>query len=133
MNTNAPEVRRLIEQGAWVRLVKGAYKESAAVAYPDKADTDAAYMRLVEAMLSEKARARGVSLAVATHDDDLLDATLRLRRELAAEDHLGHVGHWTAARRSAAAMQVARDARVVAQPPENGQVENPAHLVAEVG
>ena len=32
-----------------LRLVKGAYLESADVAYPRKADVDAAYARLVEA------------------------------------------------------------------------------------
>ena len=34
--------------GARVRLVKGAYKEPKAVAYPKKADVDAAYARMMK-------------------------------------------------------------------------------------
>lgn len=71
------DVRRLIEEGAWVRLVKGAYKEPPTVAYVRKTDTDAAFIRLAEQMLSEHARARGVHLAVATHDDAMIGAVQR--------------------------------------------------------
>lgn len=71
------DVRRLIEEGAWVRLVKGAYKEPPTIAYARKADTDAAFIRLAEQMLSERARARGVHLAIATHDDAMIRAVLR--------------------------------------------------------
>ena len=74
------DVRRLVEEGAWVRLVKGAYQESHTVAYAAKADTDAAFMRQTEALLSETARARGVYLAVATHDDAMIGATQRFAR-----------------------------------------------------
>ena len=35
-----------------LRLVKGAYLEPAAIAYPDKSDVDAAYERLLERMLA---------------------------------------------------------------------------------
>lgn len=71
------DVRRLIEEGAWVRLVKGAYKEPHTIAYAHKADTDAAFVRLAQMMLSAEARARGVSLGVATHDDAMIDAIQR--------------------------------------------------------
>lgn len=47
-----------------LRIVKGAYKEPAAVAYPKKADVDAAYDRLVDRSLE----AAGFT-AVATHDE----------------------------------------------------------------
>ena len=42
------DVETLIGEGARIRLCKGAYKEPAAVAYPDKADVDAAYLRITE-------------------------------------------------------------------------------------
>ncbi len=71
------DVRRLIEEGAWVRLVKGAYKEPHTIAYAHKADTDAAFVRLAQMMLSAEARARGVSLGVATHDDAMIEAVQR--------------------------------------------------------
>lgn len=75
------DVRQLVAEGAWVRLVKGAYKEPADVAYPDKADVDASFVRLVEMMLSPEARAAGVYLAVASHDDKMIDATQRYARQ----------------------------------------------------
>ena len=51
-----------------MRIVKGAYLEPPEVAYPDKADVDAAYVRLVERSLRE-----GGMTAVATHDEALID------------------------------------------------------------
>jgi proline dehydrogenase len=57
-----------------IRLVKGAYAEPASVAYPRKADTDAAYARLAEAMLGMVARHRdgagGRAGAAAAGEDD---------------------------------------------------------------
>jgi proline dehydrogenase len=67
------DVARLVEMGASVRLVKGAYDEPPEVAYPDKADTDAAFVRLMEMLFSPKARANGVYPAIATHDTRLID------------------------------------------------------------
>lgn len=72
------DVRRLIARGASIRLVKGAYAEPPTVAYPRKADVDAAYLRLADLLLSEEARARGVYPAFATHDPALLAAVRRL-------------------------------------------------------
>jgi proline dehydrogenase len=51
-----------------LRLVKGAYLEPAAVAYPAKADVDAAYIRLAERMLIA-----GGFTAVATHDEAIIE------------------------------------------------------------
>jgi proline dehydrogenase len=51
-----------------LRLVKGAYLEPAHVAYPDKADVDAAYLRLVERALTA-----GAYTCVATHDERMID------------------------------------------------------------
>jgi proline dehydrogenase len=54
-----------------LRLVKGAYLEPASVAYPKKADVDAAYLRLVERSLG----ADGYT-AIATHDERMIDHAL---------------------------------------------------------
>lgn len=70
---SANDVVRLVELGASVRLVKGAYDEPPEVAYPDKADTDASFVRLMEQLFSEEARASGVYPAIATHDTVLID------------------------------------------------------------
>jgi proline dehydrogenase len=51
-----------------LRLVKGAYLEPADVAYPEKSDVDAAYVRLMETSL-----ARGGFTAIATHDEALIE------------------------------------------------------------
>jgi proline dehydrogenase len=51
-----------------LRLVKGAYLEPASVAYPKKADVDAAYAQLLDRML-----AGGGYTAIATHDERLID------------------------------------------------------------
>lgn len=68
------DVRQLIEEGAWVRLVKGAYKESPDIAFAKKADTDANMVRLTEMMLGAEARKNGVYLAVASHDEAMIAA-----------------------------------------------------------
>jgi proline dehydrogenase len=69
------DVCMLIEAGARVRLCKGAYKEPPDVAFPQKADVDANYVKLMQMMLGDEARANGVHLAVATHDEKMIAAT----------------------------------------------------------
>jgi proline dehydrogenase len=54
-----------------LRIVKGAYLEPHAIAYPEKADVDRAYIRLVERSLRE-----GGFTAVATHDERLIEQTI---------------------------------------------------------
>ncbi len=62
------DLRRMNELGARVRLVKGAYREPASVAYQQKADVDAAYLRQMRLLLDQ-----GVYPAFATHDVALLN------------------------------------------------------------
>jgi proline dehydrogenase len=59
-----------------LRLVKGAYLEPAEIAYPRKADVDAAYVRLLETML----RAGGYT-AIATHDETIIEHAIRFADE----------------------------------------------------
>ena len=59
-----------------LRLVKGAYLESPAVAYPRKADVDAVYARLAERMLAGAGHT-----AIATHDESLIEHTIRFADE----------------------------------------------------
>ena len=61
------DVERAIAIKARVRLCKGAYKEPATVAYPEKADVDANYVRCMHKLLSE-----GNYPALATHDDRII-------------------------------------------------------------
>jgi proline dehydrogenase len=73
------DLERLIGIGARVRLVKGAYKEPASVAYQRKADVDAAYLRMMRVLLE-----RATFPAIATHDPAIIDATTGF----AAEKHI---------------------------------------------
>ena len=59
-----------------LRLVKGAYLEPPEIAYPRKADVDAAYVRLLETSL----RADGFT-AVATHDETLIEHAISFADE----------------------------------------------------
>lgn len=70
------DLEHLIQAGARVRLVKGAYLEPPSVAYQDKADVDAAYVRLMQMLLSG-----GNYPAIATHDTAMIEATRRYARE----------------------------------------------------
>ena len=52
------DIRQLMEEGARVRLCKGAYNEPAEIAYPRKADVDASFDRLTK-MIIDGAAAHG--------------------------------------------------------------------------
>ena len=62
----------LLSLGPNLRLVKGAYLEPADIAYPRKADVDGVYARLAERMLSGTGH-----VAIAKHDEKLIDHTIR--------------------------------------------------------
>lgn len=66
----------LIVTGARVRLCKGAYREPSSVAYPDKADVDAAYVAVMKRLLDD-----GTFPALATHDDRIVDQAIAHARE----------------------------------------------------
>jgi proline dehydrogenase len=70
------DVERLVEHGARVRLVKGAYQEPAAVAFPDKRDVDEAYRRLGVHLLE-----RGNYPAFGTHDEPIIEHLRRYARD----------------------------------------------------
>jgi proline dehydrogenase len=67
------DIARLIELGAPVRLVKGAYDEPPEIAYAQKSDTDESFIRLMEQLFSARALASGVFPAIATHDTTLIE------------------------------------------------------------
>jgi proline dehydrogenase len=70
------DAARMNVLGARVRLVKGAYKESKKIAYPAKADVDAAFLRIMKVLLTA-----GQYPAIATHDPTMLAATRRFAAE----------------------------------------------------
>lgn len=69
----AEDIRKMRDLKPNLRLVKGAYKESPAVAFPDKRGTDLHFQSLIKLQLLS-----GNYTAVATHDDDIIAFTKQL-------------------------------------------------------
>lgn len=72
------DMQDLYTLGAIVRLVKGAYKEPPTVAFPQKKDVDANYLKLAEIYLCANANQETETtklrkLALATHDAKIID------------------------------------------------------------
>jgi proline dehydrogenase len=67
LHRTADDLESLLPLAPNLRLVKGAYLEPPAVAFPSKSDVDAMYARLLERMLSGSGYT-----AVATHDETLI-------------------------------------------------------------
>ena len=63
------DVDRAINAECRVRLCKGAYKEPASVAYPEKNDVDRNYVKCMQALME-----RGNYPGLATHDPAIIDA-----------------------------------------------------------
>jgi len=70
------DLASLIPLGGGIRLVKGAYREAAQVAYPRKSDVDENYFTLAIQLLAA-ARASGLRCVFGTHDQRLI---ARIRR-----------------------------------------------------
>ena len=66
------DVERLLELRARVRLCKGAYLEPPSVAFPDKRDVDASYVRLMRRLMEH-----GNYPGLATHDVAIIDEARR--------------------------------------------------------
>ena len=65
------DARELLEIPARIRLCKGAYDEPAEVAFPEKKDVDANYVKVMKMLLSS-----GTYHGIATHDPRMIDATI---------------------------------------------------------
>jgi len=80
-NFGKEDISVLAQEGAWVRLCKGAYAEPPEIAFPEKEDVDANYIKLMQMMLSEEARQQGMYAAFATHDEKMIQATINFAKE----------------------------------------------------
>jgi proline dehydrogenase len=69
------DAERAIELRCRVRLCKGAYQEPATVAYPDKKDTDANYVRCMKLLMQQ-----GNYPGLATHDERIIGEALRFAK-----------------------------------------------------
>ena len=70
------DVEQAIHARARVRLCKGAYKEPATVAYPDKKEVDANYVKCMHALME-----RGNYPGLATHDPAIIEEAKRFAKE----------------------------------------------------
>lgn len=76
LHRTAADLERLVGKGIRLRLVKGAYREPAALALQDKAEVDANYVRLMQRLLDS-----GLYHAIATHDERIIEATVAYARQ----------------------------------------------------
>jgi len=65
------DAQDLIKLPARIRICKGAYNEPPEVAFPDKKDVDANYVKVMQLLLSS-----GTYHGIATHDPKMIDATI---------------------------------------------------------
>ncbi len=75
------DVEDMVALGARVRLCKGAYLEPPAVAFPDKADVDRNYVKLMQRLLTA-----GNYPGLATHDE----AIIKTGREFVGRERIGN-------------------------------------------
>src|SRR5712675_1258841 len=61
------DVEKLLAEGIRIRLCKGAYKEPASIAFADKADVDANYIKLMKILMKS-----GIYHGMATHDEKII-------------------------------------------------------------
>lgn len=65
------DAQELVKIPARIRICKGAYHEPPEVAFPDKKDVDANYVKVMQLLLSS-----GTYHGIATHDPKMIDATV---------------------------------------------------------
>ncbi|HEU5458058.1 MAG TPA: proline dehydrogenase family protein [Terracidiphilus sp.] len=70
------DVEQLLADGIRIRLCKGAYKEPATVAFPQKADVDANYIRLSCLLLDSP-----IYHGLATHDEAMVNAAITYAKQ----------------------------------------------------
>ncbi len=76
MKRTESDLKDLIPRGGIVRLVKGAYPESAQLVYKRRSDVDANYLRLMTTLFEGGGR-----FALGTHDGKLIDKARELAKE----------------------------------------------------
>lgn len=72
LRRTADDIRKLLPMGPAIRLVKGAYREPAEIAFPAKAEVDENFFTLTRMLLADEARKLGTRYVAATHDPALI-------------------------------------------------------------
>ena len=79
------DLKMLLGMGGKIRLVKGAYNESAEIAFKKKEEIRGNYSRLLEILFATSDKSKGNFFAVATHDSKLIDLSKELALKRRAE------------------------------------------------
>jgi len=74
------DAQELVKLPARIRICKGAYSEPPEVAFPEKKDVDANYIKVMQILLGS-----GIYHGIATHDPKMVDATI----EFAVREGIG--------------------------------------------
>lgn len=74
------DAQELVKLPARIRICKGAYNEPPEVAFPDKKDVDANYIKVMQVLLGS-----GIYHGIATHDPKMIQATI----DFAAREGIG--------------------------------------------
>lgn len=69
------DLMRLLEKGAKIRLVKGAYRENKEIAFQSKKQVDQNYRALMEILFL-----KGNEFGIATHDSDMIEQAIKLSK-----------------------------------------------------
>jgi proline dehydrogenase len=76
------DLEALLPLAPSIRIVKGAYREPADVAYPKKAEVDRAFVRITARLLRARAQGGVGRPVIATHDPRMIGEAGRLAHEL---------------------------------------------------
>jgi proline dehydrogenase len=98
----------LVRLGGGIRLVKGAYREPAGIAYPKKRDVDASYIELAGQLLAAAQRRAAPRVVFGTHDSLMLD-TIAREADRARIPREAYEFHLLFGIRRALQLQLARD------------------------
>ena len=77
LHRSIADTQKIVERGGGIRLVKGAYQESPAIAYQDKQEIRQASIDLMKVCLTPEAMDKGAYLALGSHDPVLIDWLIR--------------------------------------------------------
>lgn len=80
------DLKRLLSINARIRLVKGAYKEPADIAFPKKADVDAMFLTLAQQLL-EHTRSTNILHGIGTHDVRLIRKLIGIAQRKGMQPH----------------------------------------------
>jgi len=81
MRRSESDIENLLAEGIRIRLCKGAYKEPPELAYQEKSEVDANYLKLMKVLLKS-----GVYHGLATHDERIIN----LAKDFATQEKIPH-------------------------------------------